>query len=117
MNLIILYHIAIERLEEPVFVVPNNVNLSVRQMSMMIAAGQQPGVPFRLGGSSASRPEGKRVTVKFAKNMVSLRRNTLKILSKGHGTYAISFCYDAKVPALVQMFVGAKDKTTPYSIR
>jgi hypothetical protein len=49
----------IERRDDPetVFVVPGHMNLTLRQMDIILLAGQQPGVPFRLGASGAQRPQ------------------------------------------------------------
>lgn len=49
----------IERREDPetVFVVPGHMNLTLRQMDVILGAGQQPGVPFRLGAAGAQRPQ------------------------------------------------------------
>lgn len=37
--------------------VPGHLSLTVRQMDVIIQAGQQPGVPFRLGAAGAQRPQ------------------------------------------------------------
>jgi hypothetical protein len=53
------YLAEIERRDDPetVFVVPGHMNLTLRQMDIILLAGQQPGVPFRLGASGAQRPQ------------------------------------------------------------
>ena len=55
------YLAEIERRDDPetVFVVPGHMNLTLRQMDIILLAGQQPGVPFRLGASGAQRPQVK----------------------------------------------------------
>lgn len=37
--------------------VPGHLTLTMRQMDVILQAGQQPGVPFRLGAAGAQRPQ------------------------------------------------------------
>ena len=83
----------------------------------MIEAGQQPGVPFHLGGDGAHRPQGSRVKVRFSENMVSLRKNSLKVVDCGEGNFTISFYYDASVLSKTMIFIGAKDRSSGRQMR
>ena len=115
--------------DELVFMVPSHLTLSVNQMSIMITAGQQPGVPFRLSTSGAERPQGLRKKVRYADNHVALQKHSVKLVkiggepppgtdaidapsSSSSGTsaeYSLEFSYDARVPAVVKLFVGTRD--------
>lgn len=87
------------------------------QMSTMIEAGQQPGVPFHLGGNGAQRPQGTRVKVNFCENFVSLRRNSLKVMDCGSDRFSISFSYDASIAAKAMIFIGAQDRSSGKHLR
>ena len=97
--------------DETVFMVPSYINLSVDQMNVMLNAGQQPGVPFRLAAGGAERPQGVRKKVWFAENRVAIQKSTIKLVESDddEGCYALEFLYDASVPAVVKVLVGARD--------
>lgn len=96
---------------------PMHLHLSPSQVSIMIEAGQQPGVPFHLVGDSAHRPQGSRVKVKFSENLVSLRKNSLKVTDCGDGSFSVSFHYDASVLSKAMVFIGAKDRSSGRQMR
>lgn len=102
---------------EPVFVVPMNMSLSISQMTAMIEAGQQPGVPFYIGGNGAERPRGVRAKLKYSKNLVSMRPQSVKLIDEGEDRYAVSFMYDAEVPADLVIYIGAKDRSRGANVR
>lgn len=102
--------------DEMVFMVPSHLTLSINQMNVMLTAGQQPGVPFRLAASGAERPQGIRKKVKYAENLVSLQKQSVKLnkvetlsSSSGRGNYSLEFVYDAYVPSVVKIFVGTRE--------
>ena len=102
--------------DEMVFMVPAHLTLSINQMNAMLTAGQQPGVPFRLAASGAERPQGIRKKVKYAENLVSLQKRTVKLntvdapsSSSRRGDYSLEFVYDAAVPSVVKIFVGTRE--------
>ena len=67
--------------------------------------------------------------VNYAENLVSLQKNSVRIMlceeddavgeqGRAEGSlYAVSFNYDALVPAVVRIFVTASDRTVPHQIR
>ena len=102
--------------DEMVFMVPAHLTLSINQMNVMLTAGQQPGVPFRLAASGAERPQGIRKKVKYAENLVSLHKHTIKLTkveasssSSRRGDYSLEFVYDSFVPSVVKIFVGTRE--------
>lgn len=100
-----------------VFVVPGYLNFTTRQLAMMVEAGQQPGVPFRIGGAGAVRPRGERKLAQIANNLVNLKKSSLKLTEEGKLKYSLRFSYDAKVDCRATIYLGAKDKTTGQRIR
>ena len=120
-------------------------------MSIIVNAGQQPGVPFRLGASGAERPPAEKKKAVYAENLVSLRKNTVKFIPKtslgnnlpeqnnskqfrrsgntnqgvnemkdnaGKPTsFCLQFQYDASVPAVLRIFIGATDCSDVHRMR
>jgi hypothetical protein len=106
----------LEEDDEMVFMVPAHLTLTMNQMNVMLTAGQQPGVPFRLAENGAERPLGIRKKVKYAENLVSLQKQTVKLnkveapsSSYRPGDYSLEFVYDAVVPSVVKIFVGTRE--------
>ena len=97
--------------------VPGYLSLTPRQMAIMIEVGQQPGVPFRIGGAGAVRPQGEKRKVLIAESLVNLRKSSLNLIEEERRKYSISFIYDAKVDCNATIYLGAKDKTTRDQIR
>jgi hypothetical protein len=105
-----------ETFQLPVFVLPEDMNLSFNQLTTVLESGQQVGEPFLID-NIMNKPRGKICKVKYADNLVSLRRGSLKLFyegispNKGIGLFSISFTYDAKVTGRLLVYFGAKDKT------
>ena len=62
--------------DEAVFVIPRSIYFTPTQMAAMIDAGQQPGVPFRIGGEGAQRPSRPMHRSRVVTNIASLDRNS-----------------------------------------
>lgn len=83
----------------------------------MIAMGQQPGVPFRVGGEGAQRPPRPTKKAQITDNLGSLFKNSFAMTIDEDGVFAISFMYDAMVPLSLNIFFGAKDSRSSKEIR
>ena len=97
-----------------------------------------------LVNSSHQSNQGNRVKVNYAENLISMRKNSLKLSEKDKDTessdpplkgkdergrkggrkkyaalpsYSISFSYDSLVPAVVRIFIGATDRATTQHLR
>ena len=98
--------------EQTTFIVPSRMTFTVNQMTMMMDAGQQPGIPFSLGDGSIQRPQGNKAKVNFAENVITLNRSSLQLVDEGQSLYSVSFNYDANVMAKAIILIGVRDKTT-----
>eukprot|EP01041_Mallomonas_annulata_P011906 gene11906-24938_t len=103
--------------EAPAFVVPGYLTLTPRQLEIMVTAGQQPGVPFRIGGGGAVRPQGERRKALIVNNLVYIRKNSLCLVEESLRTFSVRFIYDAQVTCKATIYLGAKDKTNGQRIR
>lgn len=102
---------------EPVFVIPRNIYFTPAQMSIMIEAGQQPGVPFRVGGNGASRPQRNITKTNIVENFACIDKNSFKITVNDFGKFFVTFNYDSIVPLTLYIHFGARDVLSPDEIR
>jgi hypothetical protein len=102
---------------EPVFVIPRNIYFTPTQMAMMMEAGQQPGVPFRVGGQGASRPARNIIKSQITENLASIDRASFKIIVCETGKFYVTFNYDSVVNLSLYIHFGAKDPLSPEEIR
>jgi hypothetical protein len=65
--------------EEPVFVIPRSIYFTPAQMVAMVDAGQQPGVPFRVGGEGAQRPSRPMHQSYVVSNMASVDKSSFSM--------------------------------------
>lgn len=74
----------IERRDDPetVFVVPGHMNLTLAQMDIILRAGQQPGVPFRLGAAGAQRPQVNYMAMIPCQTCLQLRSDSSAVFRK-----------------------------------
>lgn len=86
-------------------------------MSIMIEAGQQPGVPFRVGGNGASRPQRETVKTHVVENLACIDKNSFKITVNDIGKFFVTFNYDSVVPLSLYIHFGARDTLSPNEIR
>jgi hypothetical protein len=83
----------------------------------MIESGQQPGVPFCLGGNGVERPRGAKAVVGYTLNNVSVRSDTIKLVDEGMSNMTLSFIYDASVPSEMTIHLGGKDRSRGITMR
>lgn len=58
------------------FVIPRSIYFTPAQMTAMIDAGQQPGVPFRIGGEGAQRPSRPMHQSRIVSNAACIDKNS-----------------------------------------
>lgn len=97
--------------------IPRHLHFTAQQMSRMIEAGQQPGVPFRVGGLGTQRPSRAQKRLCIANSIVSIRRDSLNLTATRDGRYGISFNYDANNDTEVYICIGARDEPSPHELR
>ena len=83
----------------------------------MIAVGQQPGVPFRVGGEGAQRPSRPTKKAQITDNLGSIYKNSFAMTIDEDGIFALSFKYDAMVPLSLFIYFGSKDAHSVKEIR
>lgn len=83
----------------------------------MIAVGQQPGVPFRVGGEGAQRPSRPTKKAQITDNLASIYKNSLAMTISADGIFELSFKYDALMPLALYLYFGAKDTNSGTEIR
>lgn len=103
--------------EDVVFVIPRHINFTPLQMSTMIANGQQPGVPFRVGGAGAQRPSRPTRKAHIVDNVASIHKNSVDLIATGNGDFSLSFKYDALNELSLFIFFGSKDANSTKEIR
>mmetsp|Transcript_26933 Transcript_26933/g.50309 ORF Transcript_26933/g.50309 Transcript_26933/m.50309 type:complete len:405 (-) Transcript_26933:137-1351(-) len=101
----------------PVFVIPRHINFTPVQMSTMISVGQQPGVPFRVGGEGARRPSRPTKKAQITNNLGSIYKNSFTMAIADDGNFSVHFKYDAVVPLTLRIYFGAKDAHSVKEIR
>mmetsp|Transcript_9487 Transcript_9487/g.14286 ORF Transcript_9487/g.14286 Transcript_9487/m.14286 type:complete len:451 (-) Transcript_9487:279-1631(-) len=103
--------------EDPVFIIPRNIYFTPSQMSSMIEAGQQPGVPFRVGGEGAQRPSRALTKALIIHNPACIDKNSFTITINESGKFSVSFIYDSVVPLSLYIHFGARDSSSSQEIR
>jgi hypothetical protein len=91
--------------------------LHTLQMSSMIAVGQQPGVPFRVGDQGAQRPDRPTKKAQITDNLGSICKNSFSMIISDDGIFSLSFKYDSIVPLSLSIYFGAKDSQSVKEIR
>lgn len=86
-------------------------------MSIMIEAGQQPGVPFRVGGQGASRPTRPIIKSRITENLAMIDKSSFKIIVHESGRFYVTFNYDSVINLSLYIHFGAKDPLSPEEIR
>ena len=86
-------------------------------MSRMIEVGQQPGVPFRVGGHGAQRPQRPTKKAHVTKSLGSINKTSFSVLINEDGNFEVSFCYDALEPLVLDIYLGCKDVKSTKAIR
>ena len=97
------------RTDDTVFVIPANVRLSRGQRAQLAATGQETGIPFVVSESGASRATSNHVKRATLRNLVAVKRDSLKFIDCGEGMRGLSFIYDASVPAMAFIYIKARD--------
>lgn len=83
----------------------------------MISVGQQPGVPFRVGGEGAQRPSRPTKKAQITDNLGSIYKNSFAMVIDDEGNFSISFKYDAIIPLTLKIYFGARDAHSVKEIR
>jgi hypothetical protein len=86
-------------------------------MSIMIEAGQQPGVPFRVGGLGASRPSRPITKGHLTENLAMIDKSSFKIFVHDSGKFYVTFSYDSVINLSLYIHFGAKDPLSPEELR
>ena len=86
-------------------------------MSTMIALGQQPGVPFRVGGEGAQRPSRPTKKAQITDNLGSIYKNSFSMTINDDGQFFMTFKYDAILPLSAWIYFGCKDAHSVKEIR
>ncbi len=103
--------------DENTFMVPITTNLSVRQLAAMQEVGQQPGVPFLITQTGATRNPGNVLRMSHVENLISLKRGSVRIVDEGSGKFSLSFVYDALTAAYATVHFGARDMSSVTAVR
>ena len=96
---------------------PLYIHFTVGQLQEMIAAGQQPGVPFQLGAQQAERAVGERRKVKLLDVSVNIRKNSVYMELLPDGQVSVNFSYDSVLPAQFSLYVVCKDRSDTTKLR
>jgi hypothetical protein len=108
---------ASDEVEDPVFVIPRHIYFTPTQMQMMIDMGQQPGVPFRVGGNGAQRPNRPITKSYIIENLATIEKKSFSINISDNGKFSVNFVYDSALPLALYIHFGAKDSVTSNDIR
>ena len=101
----------------PAFVVPAYVPFTQGQLVQMNQAGQQPGVPFQIGETNALRAVGDRKKAMLIDVAMNIRKNSIYFERAPRSRIAVGFTYDSFVPAQLNLYVTAKDRSDASKLK
>lgn len=103
----------------PAFVVPAHLPFTPGQLSELVNAGQQPGVPFQIGESNAQRAVGERKNASVVELAANIRKGSvyLRRTTRDGSKLSVGFKYDSKVPLQLNIYITAKDRTDSQKLK
>lgn len=103
----------------PAFVVPAHLQFTAGQLTALINAGQQPGVPFQIGETNAQRAVGERKQARVVELAANIRKNSIyfRRMSKDGTKLCVGFKYDSKLPLQLSIYVTAKDRSDTSKLK
>ncbi len=86
-------------------------------MSQMIAAGQQPGVPFHVNNNGPQRPIRNTKKTRLLECVASIDKSSIRLKIHDTGKFSISFTYDALSSVMLNISFGVLDVPSPKEIK
>ena len=80
-------------------------------------AGQQPGVPFQIGTTTAQRAVGEKRQAVTTELAASIRKGSIYFERVMESKLTIGFSYDAKLPIKLNIYISAKDRSDTNKLK
>ena len=114
-----------EENRDAIFVVPNYLNFTSRQIAQLSEAGQHQGVPFLIGLDGVEEPDRQKTRLRMAENLVSIKKHSLKIANCGNiggnennmQKYNLIFNYDSLCRGICTIYFKTSDESTINEVR
>jgi hypothetical protein len=85
-------------------------------MSQMMAAGQQPGVPFHVNNNGPQRPTRPSQHSHITECAATIVKSSIKLTINAQSKFSLSFVYDAVTPVELSIHFGVSDGPLAHDI-